>query len=160
MKKGKMKKNQYVLFTLGALVIGVAAFFGGTRYQLNKNNLARNNRGNFQGQGLQKTGQQGGAGAMGQRGGGLIGGEITNKDGQSLTVKMNDGSTKIVLVASSTAYKKSTDSTANDLKVGDKVTVIGATNNDGSVTASTVNIGEIMAPRQGGAAQVSPTFVK
>jgi len=145
-----MKKNQYILI-LAALLIGGVSFFAGTRYQSSKggSNLAESaiEKSTTQGQRGQQVGQTNNK--MGQtnpQGGGVINGEITSKDGQSLTVKMSDGSTKIVIVAESTSYKKSTDAVATDLTVGENVTVIGTTNTDGSVTAKTVTIGDTVMP--------------
>lgn len=146
-----MKKNQYILI-LAALLIGGVSFFAGTRYQLSKGSnspMSANGGGNFQGQQTGSKNTQQGNAKIGQnapQGGSMVSGEITSKDGQSLTVKMADGSTKIVLVAQSTSYKKSTDAAAADLTVGENVTVVGTSNTDGSVTAKTVTVGETMMP--------------
>lgn len=160
-----MKKNQYML-VLAALLIGAVSFFAGTRYQLSNkgNNLSESAMGNgvAQGQRGQQVIQQGNA-KMGQnnlQGGGMVSGEIASKDGQSLTVKMSDGSTKIVIVADSTSYKKSTDAVAADLIVGENVTVIGTTNTDGSVTAKTVTVGDTAMPIGQGRPENLPSDTK
>jgi transcription elongation GreA/GreB family factor len=48
----------------------------------------------------------------------FVGGEILSKDATSLTLKMQDGSTKIVLISPSTQVMKNTEGTADDLVVG------------------------------------------
>ena len=90
------------------------------------------------------TGRLDGAAGMGVRvgmnGGGFMAGEILSKDESSITIKMQDGSTKIVLVGSSTQIMKSTTGSSDDLMNGTNVTVTGIANSDGSVTAESVQI--------------------
>lgn len=150
-----MKKNQSLFLIIGAIVIAGLSFFAGTRYQLSQASSSAQGFGNGQGQRIvqgnsqgsgQGNGQQQNNGKSGQNGfqGGMISGEIASQDGQSLTIKMADGSTKIVIVAESTTYKKSTDASASDLKIGESIMVSGTSNTDGSVTAKTVTIGQPM----------------
>lgn len=149
-----MKKNQYILLAIGALIIGGLSFFAGTRYQASKGSSpVGSDRGNLQAmQNGQRTGQTDGSqtGQVGQNGlqgaGGMISGEIVSQDEQSLTVKTSDGSTKIVIVADSTSYKKSVGAASSDLSVGESITVVGTSNTDGSVTAKTVTLGETAMP--------------
>ena len=96
-------------------------------------------------------------GRMGGRfgaGGGVVTGSVLSKDATSMTVKMRDGSTKIVLYTGSTQVSKSAAGTADDVTVGTNISVIGTQNTDGSVTAQTVQIRPAMpagtgAPVQG-----------
>ncbi|MEK7069161.1 MAG: hypothetical protein AAB947_02140 [Patescibacteria group bacterium] len=118
---------------IGAIVIGGGAFYGGMMY--GKSIVpTRGQRGQFTGQGGQR-----GAG-NGQRGGVLTAGEILSKDETSITIKMQDENTKIVLVGSSVQIIKSVAGTAGDLVVGTQVAVNGSANSDGSLTARSVQI--------------------
>jgi hypothetical protein len=146
-----MKKNQYILLVTILLIAGLS-FFAGTRYQLSKGNgrslQAVSGRGTLSGQSANQKTQSSGGSRMqnGLANGGLVSGEIISKDGQSLTVKSNDGSTKIVIIADSTVYKKSSDASVQDLNIGEIVTIISSSNTDGSLTAKTVTLGETMIP--------------
>jgi hypothetical protein len=148
-----MKKNQYT-FIIAAILIAGLSFFAGTRYQLGKTDSSTKLSNARGGQNSQRTGgtPMGASNKMGQNGtqsNGLVNGEITAKDEQSLTVKLKDGSTKIIIVADSTSYKVSSDASAADLSVGETVTIVGTSNTDGSVTAKTVTVGESMMPMGG-----------
>lgn len=67
-------------------------------------------------------------------------GEIISADDKSVTVKMTDGSSKIVLISDSTVVNQSTAVSKTDLKVGAKVAVMGDQNADGSITGKTINL--------------------
>ena len=115
------------------LLVGGASFWGGMKYQGNKNTAAKAGYG---------AGFPGGSGRAGGRGaaGGFVTGDILSKDASSITVKMRDGSSKIVLIPGSAAILKSTTGTTTDLAIGQSVTVIGSPNSDGSLNAQTVQI--------------------
>lgn len=119
------------------IVVGGASFYGGTLYA--KMSSPRGfNGGNFTGQFQGATG--GNRTARGGMGGGFTTGEILSKDATSITVKMQDGSTRIVLVGTSTSVQKSAAGTLDDLAVGTNVLVMGTANADKSVTAQSVQI--------------------
>ena len=88
------------------------------------------------------AGQFGGTrGAGGARlGGGMTVGQVLSLDSGSMTLQMADGSTKIVLIGDSTMVEKTVLGTKADLTKGTPISVIGTTNNDGSITASSVQI--------------------
>lgn len=76
--------------------------------------------------------------ARGGSGGGLINGTLIKKDDTSMTVKLADGSTKLILVTSSTKALKMADTPLSDFTEGSNIMVSGTTNSDGSITAQTV----------------------
>ncbi len=127
-----------------ALVVGVAAFYGGMQYQKNQNaNI-----------GTRQFMMGGQNGQMGQRRGSFQGsrpvnGEIVSQDANSITVKMRDGSSKIINLSDKTTINKASEGTKADLKTGENVTAFGTTNSDGSVTAQNVSIGGNMMYRGG-----------
>jgi hypothetical protein len=51
-----------------------------------------------------------------------------------------DGGSKIVLFSASTTVMKATTVSRDDLTVGEQVTVTGATNTDGTVSAQSVQV--------------------
>lgn len=142
---------------VGAIVLGGIGFFGGMKYgqarALNPKTLSalsqdqrqqlfagfRNGNGGAGG-----FAGRGGAGGRGANGGGFIAGEILSKDEKSLTVKMPDGSSKIVFVGSSTTVEKPATSTFADLLTGQQVVVMGQNNSDGSVTAQNIQVRQML----------------
>lgn len=139
-----MKKNQYIIagVVVGLLLMGTA-FFAGTRYQAGKQ-VSFGEFGNRSAIPQRGLGQQ-----NRQPGNGMVSGNILGIDGQSLTVQLADGSSKIILIANSTTYEKSQAGTLADVVVGGRVTVLGTSNSDGSVTAKTVILGDRVVPRLG-----------
>lgn len=129
-----MKPTMVVLI---AALVGIAAFFGGIQYQ--KMQVPSFGAGRFS-QGQTRTGTGTGNRALNMR---PVTGEIINQDSSSFTVKMNDGSTKIVILSNSTAYMTSSAAAKTDVKTGQKVMVIGTQNADGSVTAQSVQLNPI-----------------
>jgi hypothetical protein len=83
----------------------------------------------------------GGAGAAAR--GGFTAGTITAIDGSTLTVKLADGSSVTVNTSSSTAVTKSSTASVSDLASGDTVTVVGAKDANGAVTATRISDGQL-----------------
>lgn len=73
-------------------------------------------------------------------GGAMISGELLKKDAGSLSLKTRDGSSRLVLITSSTRATKMVDGSIDDLKVGEEVLVTGTTNSDNSLTAQMVQV--------------------
>jgi hypothetical protein len=129
---------------LSVLVVcaGLAGFFGGVQYQ--KSNGAPQMPGvmNMGAGGMMQQGRMGtgGTGARLAGGAGFTSGEILSKDENSITVKLMDGGSKIVLFSASTTVMKATEVSKDELNVGEQVTVTGATNTDGTVSAQSVQV--------------------
>lgn len=124
-----MKLIPYIIIVI--LTAGIS-FFGGMQYQ--RYSL----RGNFN--------RQFGANGQLNRGQGNMSnfrpviGEVTASDSASLTVKSQDGSSKIVILSGSTTISKTESGSLTDVKVGDRIAVIGTANTDGSVTAQNIQL--------------------
>lgn len=144
-------KNKIAVFTITAIVAFGAGFFGGVQY--GKWNaladISRQGRGfagqNFSPEELQaRLGQFGRSGAAarngGQVGGGFVAGEIIGKDDKSITVKLQGGGSKIVFFSQATKVTKTAEGTASDLAVRESVVISGTMNQDGSITAQSVQI--------------------
>lgn len=67
-------------------------------------------------------------------------GQIIAKDDKSITIKSNDGSSKIVFFSDSTTIGKTTQGSATDLNNEENVMVNGQANPDGSITAQSIQI--------------------
>jgi hypothetical protein len=140
---------------IALLIGGAAGFFGGMQYQKGKvtANTQAGLNGNFQRGNRTRAGRPGGANGMAVRG------QIISADNNSITVKMMDGSTKIVILGSNSVIAKTTTASASDLVNGANVIVFGTTNSDGSVTAQNVQIGNGMmfgGPRPSSSPSTNP----
>lgn len=122
-------KNSAIVTVVLVLIVGAGAFYGGMKYQTSQTPVSNFRQGG------------GGRGQGGQRNGGRpVMGEILNSDDKSVTVKMQDGSSKIVVLSDSTQINKSDAATKSDLKTGEKVAIFGSDNPDGSVTAQNIQL--------------------
>lgn len=143
------------MITALVIIVGGTAFYGGMRYSESRQSALRRT-GAFQNlqnlspeerqQAMQQfrngsgslAGRRNGAG--GPPGGGLVSGEILAKDDKSITVKLRDGGSKIIFFSSSTSINKTTDGAPSDLEVGKQTMVTGKANDDGSITAESIQI--------------------
>jgi hypothetical protein len=138
------KTNKQVAIAVAAIVIVAGlSFFGGVKYASAKSVARVPGSTQF---GMNRQGAQG-MGGMNRTGGfarggmgGAVAGEILSKDANGITVKLTDGGSRIVLIASSTQVSKFEQGTQADLSVGTNVFVNGPTNADGSVSAQIVQI--------------------
>lgn len=128
-----MKK--YLTIIIIVIVVAGIAFYAGMKYgagQAASGVTAL--RGNAQGVGnLFSRGNFTGSN-------GLVSGQVLSLEPQGFTVKLRDGSSRIILAASSTAVMKSVAGALSDIASGVEVTVIGTANSDGSLTAQSVQI--------------------
>jgi hypothetical protein len=135
-------KNNLVITILVAVVTLGAGFFGGMKYQQGK----QPQMGQFR--------RTVGTGTPGNRtmGGNAfrpVDGQIISSDDKSITVKLQDGSSKIVFVSDQTQINKASSATKSDLTTGQTVAVFGQTNADGSVTAQNIQLNptQMMFPK-------------
>ena len=135
--------NSKIITIIIVIVVGVAAFFGGMQYQKSKTPSFAQGQGGFR----QRMGQGQGQTAFRP----VVRGSILSIDNGTMTVKLQDGSSKIVILSGSTAYMKEASATKDDLKVGDTVMATGTSNSDGSVTAQSIQINPpiVRMPTQG-----------
>ena len=126
-----------VLIVLAA----VGGFLGGMQYQKGNatSNFTQGNNGTFR----QRSGMTGQNGQNFRP----VRGQVLSLDNNSLTVKLSDGSTKIIVLSGSTAFLKATKVSQSDLKTGDTVNVIGTQNSDGSLTAQDIQINPLTNQR-------------
>jgi len=141
-----MKK--LILFIIVLIIVGAGAFLGGMKYQQNKISSQRTSFQNLspeeRQQRLRELGANTGAGFRGgadngQRSG-FTAGEIIAKDDKSVTVKLQNGGSKIVFLSDSTEITKSAAGALSDLEIGKNIIVNGTANSDGSVTAQTIQL--------------------
>lgn len=165
-----MKTTLPLNLIIGASVIiaGGGGFFAGTKYQQSKQSTQTSpfaaqfgrgsgmmRDGNFPyGQNQRNTNGAGPGQNSGRMGFRPVSGEIIASDDKSITVKMPDGSSKIVLISNSTSINKAASATKTDLVIGTTVAVFGQSNNDGSVTAQSIQLnpefrGQEVSPQGG-----------
>lgn len=125
-----------------ALVIAIISFFSGMYYsgigktaEVTAGQAGGRQGGAFAGRGTQGGGMRGGAQ------GGFVNGEVAAMDETSMTIKMRDGSSKIVFYGKeSVSVQKSVAGALSDIGTGTTVIITGKPNSDGSVTAESVQI--------------------
>lgn len=142
MKKLLASKQAPLVVIIALLAVGGGSFYGGMLY--GKSSVKSASQFNMPGGGAAaRMGGTLGGGAARVRvggGGGFTTGDVVSKTANGFTVKTRDGSSKIVIVASSTTVGKMTEGSMNDVTEGSGVVVAGTSNSDGSITASTVQI--------------------
>ncbi|MEI6843178.1 MAG: hypothetical protein WCK48_01555 [bacterium] len=127
------KKTQMIIVAVALVAV---SFFGGVMYGKSQAPAGRSGTGTFTG-----AGGTGNRMMRGGAGGGITSGEVLSKDATSVTLKLRDGGSKLVMVSGSTLVMKSTAGTLNDLSVGEQVSVVGTVNSDGNtITAQSIQI--------------------
>src|SRR4030042_5489194 len=141
-----MQSKQLMLSLVALVVVSALSFYLGMKYQANK---VPSTRGQFM---ITKDLSQESRGQFPERpqtnGFRPVGGTILSFDEKSITVKLSDGSSKIVFISENSSINKTEEATASDLVVGEDVMVFGQENSDGSITATNIqlNRGEFMQP--------------
>jgi len=132
-----MNPKTILITVVVALAVGAGTFFAGTKYQQSKTPARQFRQ-------LDQSGPRGNANLpAGRQDLRPVAGEIVSADDKSITVKMTDGSSKIVILAASTEINKASTASVSELKVGEKVSVFGTNNSDGSVTAQNIQLNPI-----------------
>lgn len=127
-----MKNQTIIIVILVAVVMAGAGFFGGMQYQkAQRTTFSANGTANPQGRRFGMNGQNGGA---------AVRGSVLSSDANSITVKLADGSSKIVLLSGTTTITEATVAAKTAMQMGMQVMAIGTTNPDGSVTATTIQL--------------------
>ena len=156
-------KNTIIIFLVVAAIVGSVAFYGGMKYgqsskSTDQNMVFSGQRQNFNGAAGTVTGatRRNGQGGVGMAGNGFLSGSIISKTDNSLTLSLQDGGSKIVFLPASAQISKFAAGSPGDLTVGANIMVNGATNTDGSLTASTIQL-RPAAPIGGQAIQETAT---
>ncbi|MDD5438287.1 MAG: DUF5666 domain-containing protein [Patescibacteria group bacterium] len=129
-----MKNSTVIALAIVCLLLGGAAgYFVTTTF-------IKPNAKNFNGMAGQFVARGTNGGARNANSMGLVSGELIKMDNGSMSIKLRDGSSKLVLTTPSTEAVKMASTTLDTLKVGENVIVSGTANADGSLTAQTVQV--------------------
>ena len=135
-KGGEHMQTKIIIVAL-IIIVGIAAFFGGVKYQQAQAGSSRQfylHGGQGGNMGLRRFGGQGNANFQATRG------QVVSVDTNNITLKLQDGSTKLINLSGSTRYMKEDQAASSDIKSGTTIMVIGSTNSDGSISAQDVQI--------------------
>ncbi len=135
----KIEKNTLIT----AAIVAVVAFGGGTFYGKHsagttlsdlKNLSAADRR--------QARGSRGGFGGIsgGAAGDSFVSGEVLSADAKSITVKLQDGGSKIIFISADTKVMKSTAGSIADVTIQSQITATGGAADGGNITAKTIQI--------------------
>ena len=134
----KFMAKKIILIIIALAVIGGGAFYGGMKYGQSKNpRLSSEQRQQFLQGSIEGNLPRGTGRGIGAN---FLTGEVIAKDEQSLTLKMQDGSSKIVFFSDSTEISKTAEGEINDIEVGKQIMISGDQNSDGSYTAKTIQL--------------------
>ena len=122
------------------IIVTCGVFYGGMKYGESKAA-----QGFGQQKGFPSTGDTSPTGPMNGNLGnmarvGFTTGEVISKDEESITIKLQDGGSKIIFFSDSTEISKTAEGSINDIEVGKQITVTGEQNSDGSYTAKTIQL--------------------
>lgn len=135
-----MKNNTVVVIVSVILALGLG-FFSGMKYaEYQQSQRFTGNRSMQNGLGTSNQGLDGSNQARNGLNGRPIVGEVISKDEKSITVKTQDGGSKIVLLSSDTSISKTAEGTLTDITVGANVGVFGTENSDKSITAQNIQL--------------------
>jgi len=129
-------KNKNLLVAILVIGVGVGGFFAGMKYQENRQFPKLGFRA------MKGRRQRGMPGLQEVEGSGMIRvkGEIIGQDKESVTIKLPDDSSKIVLVSEKTMINKMTEGVVGDLETGKQIVVFGQENSDKSISATNIQL--------------------
>ena len=151
------KALQIIIVLVIVIVVAAGSFYAGTVYaqqQATANRAAQfaGRQGQFPGldgdnadgnapqfQQGGRAGNLGGNRTAGQGGGGTFG-QIAEIDGGTLTITTRDGNQIKVLVTDTTLIEKYASVSATELETGETVIISGSANEDGSITARSLQV--------------------
>ena len=128
--------SKWIWTVIACVAVAAVAFFRGVLVGRMTGSSAGGGR---DGRGAGAFGQNG---AQGQSRGGIASGTVLKKDASSITIKLRDGGSRIVLLSPSTTYVKSEQVKSPEISVGTTVTAMGDAASDGTVTARVVQLGD------------------
>jgi hypothetical protein len=136
-----MNKKLFIIFLILVIIIGGGAFYGGMIYGKNKatQGISQERQQRFQQMGASVTGAMD-ARSGNQAGNNFATGQIISKDDKSITIKLRDGGSKIIFFSDTTEIDKFTTGSSGDLEIGKTVMINGKTNQDGSITAQSIQL--------------------
>jgi hypothetical protein len=139
------KQNNILIAIILIVIAGGGGFWSGMHYQTGKRPSFTGANGNFAG-----STNAGNRFARGGAAGGVLFGTIIAKDAAGVTVKIGaqPGATstdaasgsRIVLISDATQIMKTESGSANDLSIGQSISVTGSANSDGSLNAQMIQL--------------------
>lgn len=127
-------KNLKLVMIIILIVVAGGSFYGGMQYQASTKSSSPQSGNDTNSSRLNQFRNRFGSGNQ------PVNGEVINADDKSITVKLRDGSSKIVLLTDQSKIIKNSEGSKTDLKTGEQVLVSGSSNSDGSITAQNVQI--------------------
>ncbi|MCX6725793.1 MAG: hypothetical protein NT052_00545 [Candidatus Shapirobacteria bacterium] len=134
-------KNSLVKTIVIAIIVGVLGFYGGIQYQKRQKTSFTAGIGRTARQGSSNSNTQQAITRQGNNTNRPVSGEITNIDNNTITIKSQDGSSKIIVYSGSTTVNKTSEGSKEDLKIGEQTMIIGTEGSDGTMTAKSISIG-------------------
>lgn len=143
-----MRNNLIFAVIITLVLAGGGGFYGGMKYQQSKSPQFPSFMKGADGTARMGRTGQGGVGAGGaMRGNSFTNGQILSIEGKTLTVKTQDGSSKIVFFTDTTQIQKTDAAKAGDLANEKYVVISGTSNTDGSITATSIQLRDEPMPQ-------------
>lgn len=138
-KETRVKKRHIAVAIVAIVGMVFGVFLGGCGGSTSANAPQANGQAQNPGAGAPPGGAPG-QGPGGQ-GGNMISGTIATSSGSSITVSTADGASQMISLSSSSKITVTSDGTAADLVAGKDVLVSATTNSDGTLNATSIQLG-------------------